>query len=74
MVDAMDIPTDARARRFYEARGFVASEFTDGLRNEESQPDVLYTWRPCASSLVEVSGAQAQATDVASHKTATASI
>jgi putative acetyltransferase len=41
---------NARARRFYEARGFVASEFTDGLRNEEGQPDVLYTWRPCASS------------------------
>ena len=41
---------NARARRFYETRGFVASEFTDGLRNEESQPDVLYTWRPCASS------------------------
>jgi ribosomal protein S18 acetylase RimI-like enzyme len=26
---------NARARRFYEARSFVASEFTDGLRNEE---------------------------------------
>jgi ribosomal protein S18 acetylase RimI-like enzyme len=42
---------NARARRFYETRGFVASEFTDGLRNEEGQPDVLYTWRPCASSI-----------------------
>ncbi len=41
---------NARARRFYEAHGFVASEFTDGLHNEEGQPDVLYTWRPCASS------------------------
>jgi ribosomal protein S18 acetylase RimI-like enzyme len=41
---------NARARRFYETRGFVASEFTDGFRNEEGQPDVLYIWRPCASS------------------------
>jgi putative acetyltransferase len=44
------VQRNARARRFYETRGFVASEFTDGLRNEEGQPDVLYTWRPCASS------------------------
>jgi ribosomal protein S18 acetylase RimI-like enzyme len=35
-----------RARRFYEARGFVASEFTDGSRNEEREPDVLYAWSP----------------------------
>jgi ribosomal protein S18 acetylase RimI-like enzyme len=41
---------NAPARRFYEARGFVASEFTDGSRNEERVPDVLYTWLPSASS------------------------
>ena len=41
---------NARARRFYEARDFVASEFTDGLHNEEGQPDVLHTWRPRAST------------------------
>jgi GNAT superfamily N-acetyltransferase len=41
---------NARARRFYEARGFVASEFTDGSRNEEREPDVLYTWLPNVSS------------------------
>jgi ribosomal protein S18 acetylase RimI-like enzyme len=41
---------NARARRFYAARNFVASEFTDGSRNEEGEPDVLYTWRPRASS------------------------
>jgi putative acetyltransferase len=35
---------NARARRFYEARGFIASEFTDGSRNEEREPDVLYRW------------------------------
>lgn len=35
---------NARARRFYEARGFAACEFTDGSRNEEREPDVLYRW------------------------------
>jgi ribosomal protein S18 acetylase RimI-like enzyme len=34
------------ARRFYEARGFVAIEFNDGSRNEERAPDVLYEWTP----------------------------
>jgi ribosomal protein S18 acetylase RimI-like enzyme len=41
---------NARARRFYEARGFKASKFTDGTRNEEHEPDVLYTWLPSAST------------------------
>jgi ribosomal protein S18 acetylase RimI-like enzyme len=41
---------NARARRFYEARGFVASEFNDGSRNEEREPDVRYVWWPNASS------------------------
>ncbi len=36
---------NAAARRFYEARGFVAIEETDGSRNEEREPDVLYEWR-----------------------------
>ena len=35
-----------RARAFYEKRGFVALEFTDGSRNEERTPDVRYQWRP----------------------------
>jgi len=34
-----------RARRFYEARGFEAVEFTDGAGNEEKTPDVRYVWR-----------------------------
>ncbi|WP_293904964.1 GNAT family N-acetyltransferase [Phenylobacterium sp.] len=34
-----------RARRFYEARGFAAVEFTDGAGNEEKTPDVRYAWR-----------------------------
>jgi hypothetical protein len=47
----MDIQTDRAGRAdFYEARGFVASEFAHGLRNEEGQADVLYTWRLYSSS------------------------
>jgi putative acetyltransferase len=34
----------ARARRFYEARGFHAIRFTDGADNEERMPDVRYRW------------------------------
>ncbi|MEU1264905.1 GNAT family N-acetyltransferase [Streptomyces cellulosae] len=34
------------ARRFYERHGFVAEEWTDGLGNEEREPDVRYVWRP----------------------------
>lgn len=37
---------NARARRFYEARGFRAVEFTDGTGNAEKTPDVRYEWRP----------------------------
>ena len=34
------------ARRFYERRGFVMVEETDGARNEEEEkePDALYLW------------------------------
>ena len=39
---------NTRARRFYEARGFQAVEFTDGAGNEEKTPDVRYEWRPPA--------------------------
>jgi ribosomal protein S18 acetylase RimI-like enzyme len=38
--------SNSPARRFYEARGFVAKEFNDGSRNEERGPDVLYEWTP----------------------------
>jgi putative acetyltransferase len=37
---------NARARRFYEARGFKLVRLTDGADNEEKQPDALYEWRP----------------------------
>lgn len=37
---------NAPARRFYEKRGFVAIEFTDGSTNMEREPDVLYEWTP----------------------------
>jgi hypothetical protein len=32
------------ARRFYERRGFVLTEETDGSRNEEREPDARYVW------------------------------
>jgi GNAT superfamily N-acetyltransferase len=35
---------NARARRFYEARGFRAIRLTDGAANEEKTPDVRYRW------------------------------
>ncbi|MCC8943416.1 GNAT family N-acetyltransferase [Bradyrhizobium sp. Arg68] len=35
---------NAQARRFYEARGFVLVEETDGSRNEEREPDARYVW------------------------------
>jgi GNAT superfamily N-acetyltransferase len=34
-----------RARSFYERHGFEAVNFSDGSRNEEKCPDVLYEWR-----------------------------
>jgi putative acetyltransferase len=40
---------NAGARRFYERRGFVVVEETDGGGNEEREPDVLYSWRREAS-------------------------
>lgn len=32
------------ARAFYEKNGFTAIEETDGSRNEERAPDILYRW------------------------------
>ncbi len=37
---------NARARAFYEKRGFVMEIETDGSTNMEKEPDVLYVWRP----------------------------
>ena len=36
----------SEARAFYEARGLVAVEFTDGATTMEKIPDVRYEWRP----------------------------
>jgi GNAT superfamily N-acetyltransferase len=36
---------NARARAFYEKRGFELVELTDGAGNEEREPDCLYRWR-----------------------------
>ena len=35
---------NARARAFYEAHGFQATDFNDGSRNQEREPDVRYEW------------------------------
>ena len=35
---------NARARAFYEARGFVMQRMTDGADNEEREPDIEYAW------------------------------
>jgi putative acetyltransferase len=35
---------NARARRFYDARGFRATRYTDGAGNEEQMPDIRYRW------------------------------
>lgn len=37
--------SNVRAQNFYEQRGFVAVEWTDGSSNEEREPDVRYVWR-----------------------------
>jgi putative acetyltransferase len=36
---------NAVAIRFYAARGFREIERTDGSRNEEREPDILFEWR-----------------------------
>jgi GNAT superfamily N-acetyltransferase len=38
--------SNARAQRFYLRRGFHEVERTDGSRNEEGAPDILYAWSP----------------------------
>jgi GNAT superfamily N-acetyltransferase len=35
---------NAQARRFYESKGFVLVEETDGSGNEEKEPDARYLW------------------------------
>ena len=44
---------NARARRFYERRGFVIEAHGDGSGNEEGQPDVRYVWRPAIGTSVD---------------------
>ena len=38
--------TNAPARTFYEHRGWVQAELTDGQENEEQEPEVRYVSRP----------------------------
>jgi GNAT superfamily N-acetyltransferase len=46
----------SEARAFYEARGLVAVEFTDGATTMEKIPDVRYEWRPRAPGAPGSSG------------------
>lgn len=46
--------SNTHARRFYERRGLVEVERTDGSDNEEHAPDIYYAWTP-ATSLREAS-------------------
>ena len=39
---------NVRARRFYEAAGFVLTEQGDGRGNEEREPDCTYAWSAAA--------------------------
>lgn len=34
------------ARQFFENRGFVLQQLSDGERNEEQEPEALYAWKP----------------------------
>lgn len=43
-LDLWTFQRNTGARRFYEAHGFHAVEFTDGGENEEREPDVRYAW------------------------------
>jgi GNAT superfamily N-acetyltransferase len=54
---------NARARSFYERRGFVAMEFTNGAGNEEREPDVRYEWTSTGSEIgnEDVDGSKTQA-------------
>jgi GNAT superfamily N-acetyltransferase len=45
LLDLWTFQRNLGARRFYEARGFLPVEFTDGAGNEEHEPDVRYEWR-----------------------------
>ena len=44
LLDLWTFQRNVIAHRFYEARGFVAVQTTDGAHNEEREPDVRYRW------------------------------
>ena len=53
----MDVPArNLPARRFYEARGFLAIKETDGEENEAREPDVLYRCDSFARKLIFKAG------------------
>ncbi|MFE3194105.1 GNAT family N-acetyltransferase [Nocardia sp. NPDC059240] len=44
------------ARRFYARHGFAEVEWTDGLRNEEQEPDVRSVWQPDTAGITRRAG------------------
>lgn len=42
--DLWTFQKNARARKFYEDRGWTLVELTDGQGNREKEPDALYRW------------------------------
>jgi GNAT superfamily N-acetyltransferase len=36
---------NSNARRFYEKHGFIADRMTEGMGNEEREPDMRYVWK-----------------------------
>src|SRR6266481_1805151 len=58
-IGALDLwcfQANERARRFYEARGFHAIRFTDGVQNEERMPDIRYRWESLAKTRFQHQG------------------
>ncbi len=43
-IDLWTLENNTHARKFYEARGFVEIELTNGAGRAEQEPDVLYRW------------------------------
>jgi ribosomal protein S18 acetylase RimI-like enzyme len=49
-----------RARNFYEKHGFRVERQTNGVRNEERQPDMLYVWDHATTPGIDLDGAASQ--------------
>ncbi|MEV7422608.1 GNAT family N-acetyltransferase [Streptomyces sp. NPDC091212] len=57
-LDLWTFQVNGPAQRFYERHDFVPVEYTDGLHNEEYEPDVRYTWRPQPPAVAAAAAAE----------------